>query len=160
VEADCGGTRANGYRKTAIDVVHEGVDDDRQSRTAATRLAYRLVDCLTVKNTGTTPALDVRAFGLVRTIAGSEEPPFVSDVPPLPAPGMFGPGIEMSILFAMPSIPEGDTLYVYGNVEYGDIFGGQHWTEFCGKYVPKTIFFTWCTGHNGVGSRETPTAAR
>lgn len=109
---------------------------------------------LMLTNTGETPALDVRAFGRARPIEGSQRPAFASEVEPLPAQGMYGPGVEMPLVFKMPPIPVGTTLYVYGHIEYADILGNDHWTEFCASYLPQTNSFTWCGEHNGVGTQS------
>ena len=53
------------------------------------------------------------------------------------------------------------TTYVYGRIDYRDIFGVPHWATFCNEYVlehvalmPEKFFWTICDKYNDVDRNQ------
>ena len=60
--------------------------------------------------------------------------------------------VKKASLWTMDAIPWNgtDPIFVYGRIEYSDVFGDDHSAEFCWHYLlPNQVFMT-CAKHNGI----------
>lgn len=93
---------------------------------------------VTLRNYGKTPALNLRSY-IAWRINENEIP---NDVPPKDAlpqegQGMLAPDAPCDLItppipgiYAIP-INDGKPIFVFGTVSYEDIFGHEHWMQFC-----------------------------
>lgn len=105
------------------------------------------------KNTGKTPAVVVVAI-LTATSNLGDIPKF--DTKPLQRGDLVAPDTSVHITTEHRLLTEkelaaniaGDPLYLYGTIWYNDIFGRQHWTQFCTSTMRKLVDFSPCPTHN------------
>jgi len=118
-----------------------------------------------IGNSGTTPAMNVRINGNKRVTIGELAPDFdFPDSPDPESPNIFPPKSDRPGLIlpissqCIPLIKSGKVrLFVWGTISYADIFGGNHQTQFCWKYMGsasnlqgtlKADLFVTCDRHN------------
>jgi hypothetical protein len=116
-------------------------------------------------NAGTTPALQVSdhvyvKFGEVKDsdfdaaknlfkLPGSEKGGIITQTSTLFATAVSVEKLSTSLLKPIPWNGS-DPVYVYGRIEYHDVFGDDHSTEFCWHYLlPNQVFMT-CPNHNDI----------
>lgn len=65
--------------------------------------------------------------------------------------GLLVPGAQfpLSVQEKLDIIP-GKDLYVYGRIEYSDVFHQRHWTNFCLIQAPALHGYRWCTDYNSA----------
>jgi hypothetical protein len=67
---------------------------------------------------------------------------------------LFGTAVSEKKLSAFTGTPipwnGTDPIYVYGRIEYTDVFGDGHWSEFCWHYLMPNQVFMNCPHHNGL----------
>jgi hypothetical protein len=57
--------------------------------------------------------------------------------------------------YLIPTGPaDGAPFTAKGRIEYTDIFGCRHWTNFCATFRLGTMKGNWCEDHNSVGTYE------
>jgi hypothetical protein len=118
---------------------------------------------LEFENTGRTPALHTRinalsAFFEKRSMVEEGELPPATIPLPYPSEGVFPPGGKVPGKVSPPNLSKdnlieasqaGFTLYVWGTIDYEDIFGKPHRTEFCFANQSNDVTtFTVCSRHN------------
>lgn len=120
---------------------------------------------LGIANSGKTPALKLHIRDNVKTLLNGQRPNFLdlksSTNEATTAPNRVFP----LILDTNHAHPVDEHIYtdvvtrriarifVYGRIDYDDVFGFHHWTEFCNVYDPDLKVLTYCDiglGHNGI----------
>lgn len=115
---------------------------------------------LEYSNLGKTPALNVSGFAQPGLYVSTTQLNFSKWGQPLEGErGAQFPGFSSHIVREFPAIPdpvfvdflkEKSFLYIYGNIEYDDIFGFHHWTHFCLRYLVPSHGFVYCETFNDV----------
>jgi hypothetical protein len=115
---------------------------------------------LTIINTGNTPAFNVTTD----TMIAFRNTPVPAPMPITITPGQVGskssiaPKADMNIIISHRELMTNELiknlyennyrLYVWGKIEYEDIFKRRHKTEFCGVQRMGTLNFDLCDGNN------------
>lgn len=110
------------------------------------------------KNTGKTPARNVRVAAVIDPVTGGHRPDF--DAIEATSRGLLQPGATMFTTlhsddsgrgitqFGYDSVMNGSLkIYLHGTVRYRDIFDRQHWATFCFNLLP-TGAYGVCAEHN------------
>ncbi len=114
----------------------------------------------TIKNTGRTPAINVRSVGQRTGIHRSEDGtypyPSFEHFALLPLENL-NPDGELYGDMLLPFTQQDKQLidsgkvrvYFYGRIEYEDVFGGRHWRNFCTFLLPSGAF-AMCQQYNDI----------
>lgn len=123
------------------------------------------------KNTGRTPAVHVR----VRAVLGPSKPKesvnwTIADKAQPKTTEVLGPQEELnSLLDGTKGVPKGlsdagfedikagrTIVYDYGTIFYCDVFGREHWTKFCNRFLPGSGEWELCddVASNSVGDNQ------
>jgi hypothetical protein len=112
------------------------------------------------KNTGKTPAMNVLPIGIY-SFDRKHIPDMDNRQGLTNYSGMVGPDVQTKTTdwsFVIPSeavkaITNGVSFYIYGTIWYDDIFGSNHWSQFC--YQINTNFHSWLTPfHNSCDDEK------
>jgi hypothetical protein len=123
---------------------------------------------LTTKNNGRTPAIKVREVVVLQIVEvkpdkAFPEPNFTYEPSQYMKDGIIPSGGDQ-FSDAPTKFDEGGMkniieikwrLYIHGRVEYEDIFGVKHWTNFCSFLVPGGAYAV-CPYHNDIDHNEPP----
>jgi len=104
-----------------------------------------------VKNSGNTPALNVRDSTFFKYLLC--KPEIVKGVNE-PRVYFYAPGdnIEIKTLNDDYELTSGAHAYFYGRIEYSDIFGQKHWLTFCYQYIKTHNYFIIIGKDNQTGT--------
>lgn len=113
------------------------------------------------KNTGKSPAMNV--VTVMGATIESNSIPRKDERPNGQAGGLLAPDAEMSITTAehpfdnrgIEAIKSGLPYFIYGTVWYDDIFGNQHWSQFCWKVrISPSLGFEPTAIHNSCDNAK------
>ena len=119
------------------------------------------------KNSGKTPAIDVRTSVVIEPVMDNGLPDF-NNLPKPKSRGVLPPGEEV---YAQSVVTEKSptglsergveliksgrqTVYVFGTIWYADVFNVPHWTRFCNYLNPTTLAFDVCRQNNAVDTNH------
>jgi hypothetical protein len=117
------------------------------------------------KNTGRTPALNLRGVNAITIMEGVDgvfkPPPFSYKPEQYVRAGNLTPDGEVFSDFIKPFTAEDESrivslkvrVYVHGIVEYDDVFGIHHWLKYCNYLLPGQAFAI-CEYHNEIDHNE------
>lgn len=110
--------------------------------------ALQVSDHLQVKFSDVTDA-DFNGMKSVFKLPGNERGGIITQNSTL-----FGTAVSAKKLTAFTATPipwnGTDPIYVYGRIEYADVFGDAHWSEFCWHYLMPNQVLMSCPHHNGL----------
>jgi hypothetical protein len=110
-------------------------------------------------NTGETPAREVQVQGALRIAAEGQLPTFTYDPPSRP-PSRLVVQPQMTVIMpfnsrgniqsgAFPLLNSGaQVIFMYGLVQYRDVFDRPHATRFCAFFNPDLKTIRWCNTYN------------
>jgi hypothetical protein len=112
-------------------------------------------------NSGKTPALKATILTNQGQLPTGSMPSFKyegkEDEEGVPSKAVIGPGAVVNAsVRATINPPFGLTQFVYGKMNYSDIFGGKQWLKFCVMSDPIRQTFSVCERHNDTGTYEQP----
>jgi hypothetical protein len=129
---------------------------------------------LSFKNTGKTPARNIKARAIMEPIPKGRLPRFSYAGELIAHYGLLAPSalafVRFELVMSKTTREPGlvtqavldelilgkTTVYVHGRIDYEDIFGCPHWMTFCASMmrVPGPITFGMCSDHNDTDARE------
>jgi hypothetical protein len=106
------------------------------------------------KNTGNTPALDVR-LALLAHLASEHTDECADYEGQMGNSGILGPGVDSSLSTNNLTLNEPSFTkprVAHGRISYTDIFGRKHWMDFCVLVAVDSQRLTWCKAGNDAGT--------